>query len=395
MRVRALIGAVVVAAVVCALPVWAEESRFRKDFIRNYKELRFKEQDALVKSNKDVIRAEMGALVREALVEGIDFYERMFLLDIASAMAAGFKYHHGDDSLLDVIDPIVKIQVNAEKARVAELMKWKKEERFIGNFLMRSHKRDMEKAGVAPVIFPHWLHRVFFRCDECHSPDASTAPVFPMKRWTEKLSHEDFEGGRLCASCHDGKTAFSAAKVSGKTDGKDRARCERCHLAGLAAAERLHNPNAGAMDGFGEVADRVGSKWDPRGLTDFKLPVDRFGFIDWVALDSKGVFEPRKPGGGSDGREVVKSKILFKTGSTYVNDTLFDHKIHSDWMRCATCHPALFEEKLGGVDIRMRDMAAGRSCGLCHGKVSFTFANCKRCHSVKKGELPEGALVRE
>jgi len=68
-----------------------------------------------------------------------------------------------------------------------------------------------------------------------------------------------------------------------------------------------------------------------------------------------------------------------------VDDVLFDHQVHSDWIKCSTCHPAIFRDELGGNMIKMTDMAKGRFCGHCHGKVSFTFADCLRCHKKRRG----------
>jgi hypothetical protein len=49
---------------------------------------------------------------------------------------------------------------------------------------------------------------------------------------------------------------------------------------------------------------------------------------------------------------------------------------------------------LGGNEIIKVEMSRGKFCGYCHGKVSFTFADCLRCHTQPKGEMPEGVLIR-
>ncbi len=55
------------------------------------------------------------------------------------------------------------------------------------------------------------------------------------------------------------------------------------------------------------------------------------------------------------------------------------------------CHPALFIDKLGANQMKMLDLSRGQFCGHCHGKVSFPFADCLRCHkkSAGKGHVAE------
>jgi len=57
--------------------------------------------------------------------------------------------------------------------------------------------------NVPAVIFPHWKHRIRFRCLACH-PD-----VFEMKAETTDISMDALRAGELCARCHNGKTAFA------------------------------------------------------------------------------------------------------------------------------------------------------------------------------------------
>jgi c(7)-type cytochrome triheme protein len=55
----------------------------------------------------------------------------------------------------------------------------------------------------------------------------------------------------------------------------------------------------------------------------------------------------------------------------------------------------VFKDELGGNDVKMLEISRGNFCGHCHGKVSFTFADCLRCHNQAKGEAPEGVLTRK
>lgn len=61
------------------------------------------------------------------------------------------------------------------------------------------------------ALFSHWAHDRF-KCYACHPS------VFPQRRLG--FTHQDLDEGRYCASCHDGKRAWSF----------DEAECETCHV---------------------------------------------------------------------------------------------------------------------------------------------------------------------
>lgn len=67
--------------------------------------------------------------------------------------------------------------------------------------------------GLPPVVFPHWKHRVHFRCYACHPQP------FEMREGANQFALEDIRSGRFCGACHDGQTAFA---VSFDT-------CRTCH----------------------------------------------------------------------------------------------------------------------------------------------------------------------
>lgn len=64
----------------------------------------------------------------------------------------------------------------------------------------------------APAYFPHWVHRIKYKCYACH--DA----LFPMQRGANPTMAAMAKGAS-CGACHNGKTAF----------GVDT--CQRCHVA--------------------------------------------------------------------------------------------------------------------------------------------------------------------
>lgn len=75
-------------------------------------------------------------------------------------------------------------------------------------------KRKEGAAEGFPVsVFPHWIHRINYRCDACHTR------LFQMEAGTAEISMEDINTGRACGACHNGQKAF----------GTDFSSCNRCH----------------------------------------------------------------------------------------------------------------------------------------------------------------------
>jgi hypothetical protein len=105
----------------------ASGSSFREEFIKNYKEQRFQQQVRLVRENKELISGEVSALIEEAMQEDKSFEERMYLLDIANVMASMHKHWNDDEGPLKEVEPFIRQELEEEKQRVAELMKWKKQ----------------------------------------------------------------------------------------------------------------------------------------------------------------------------------------------------------------------------------------------------------------------------
>ena len=66
--------------------------------------------------------------------------------------------------------------------------------------------------GFPAAVFPHWVHRMKFRCYVCHPK------IFAMKKGASKVTMETINAGPYCGVCH-GKAAFPATA------------CARCHPA--------------------------------------------------------------------------------------------------------------------------------------------------------------------
>lgn len=78
--------------------------------------------------------------------------------------------------------------------------------------------RNSEKEGVRPVIYPHWFHRLRFRCKVCHHELG-----FQMRVGSNDISMAAIVDGKFCGMCHNGDIAWSVEF------------CHRCHsgLPGL------------------------------------------------------------------------------------------------------------------------------------------------------------------
>ena len=72
--------------------------------------------------------------------------------------------------------------------------------------------RGSDKAGVRPVVFPHWFHRIRFRCKVCHSELG-----FKMRAGANVIQMSDIIDGKFCGMCHNSQIAWGAE------------RCDLCH----------------------------------------------------------------------------------------------------------------------------------------------------------------------
>lgn len=72
--------------------------------------------------------------------------------------------------------------------------------------------RYAEKNGMRPVVFPHWFHRIRFRCKVCHYELG-----FKMRAGSNDVRMDDLINGRFCGACHNGDIAWAVD------------RCDLCH----------------------------------------------------------------------------------------------------------------------------------------------------------------------
>lgn len=96
-----------------------------------------------------------------------------------------------------------------------------------GDVVINKHA---EREGVRPVIFPHWFHRIRFRCKVCHSELG-----FQMRAGANDITMNAIIDGKFCGACHNGETAWSTEN------------CDLCHsgLPGLKSGIRGGNQTSG------------------------------------------------------------------------------------------------------------------------------------------------------
>ena len=80
-----------------------------------------------------------------------------------------------------------------------------------GDIVLNSKSESMKKANVKPVLFPHWFHRIRFKCKVCHED------IFILKAGANDINMSKIMRGQFCGKCHNGMTAWEPLY------------CDRCH----------------------------------------------------------------------------------------------------------------------------------------------------------------------
>ena len=233
-----------------------------------------------------------------------------------------------------------------------------------GNVVMNNYS---EKAGMAPVVFQHWLHRARFTCRLCHVDIG-----FGMKAGTTNVKAIDNINGYYCGTCHNGKRSFKGVEkmfeaCSKKHTPEDSKRCERCHSLGKS----------------------VKREYDLAEFT-AKFPKERFGNgINWEQAEEMGLIKPLD---FLDGVSIKRPALAIQKDFSLdakvegMPSIIFSHKKHTVWNGCEVCHPEIFiGVKKGSTKYSMIEIFDGKYCGVCHGKVAFPTLDCQRCHSKPVG----------
>ncbi|BCA80812.1 c(7)-type cytochrome triheme domain-containing protein [Desulfuromonas sp. AOP6] len=215
-----------------------------------------------------------------------------------------------------------------------------------GSVVMNNYS---EQKNIAPVVFPHWVHRARYTCRLCHVDIG-----FAMTAEGTQMTETDNINGLYCGACHNGQEAFSVAKAEKN--------CDRCHSYGK---------NVLFKNNF----------YDFRK----KMPKERFGNgIDWLKAEDEGLVTVRDYlEGVSISRAKIKEPDKFDLTPTEPNmpNIILSHQKHVVWNGCELCHPEIFPVKKSAQAYSMQDIFNGKYCGVCHDTVAFPNIDCQRCHT--------------
>lgn len=106
--------------------------------------------------------------------------------------------------------------------------------------------------------------------------------------------------------------------------------------------------------------------------------------VDWVKSLNNGSIEPRFDKDDPTKQPMVLDLNIVREVKGSMPNVVYPHKQHTEWLDCSNCHPAIFIPKKGANEISMASILLGEKCGVCHGKVAFPIAECRKCHSQRK-----------
>src|SRR6266540_4497310 len=175
-----------------------------------------------------------------------------------------------------------------------------------GRVIIKNYSR---RAGLAPVVFDHWVHRSRFTCRLCHVDIG-----FAMEAGGTEITAAMNRKGLYCGACHDGKRSFGGKKMfAACAEGaskEDSLRCDRCHSLG----KKVKKEND--FTAFSE-----------------KLPKTFLGNgVDWEEAEAKGLIKPIDfLEGVSVQRPALKAQKDFsiEVRSSWMDKVLFSHKKHA------------------------------------------------------------------
>lgn len=139
-------------------------------------------------------------------------------------------------------------------------------------------------------------------------------------------------------------------------------------------------------------AEQAGLAQHPIALDLADLPKDRYGLVDWATAIKTGKVKPRHtldPKSGPDEVPFTLDVVIFTKSKTQP-DVVFPHAVHTMWLTCTNCHPAIFpmNAKEANKMMTMPKIAAGDFCGRCHNRIAFPLSDCLRCHVKPKDQPP-------
>lgn len=80
-----------------------------------------------------------------------------------------------------------------------------------------------DERGMRPAIFPHWFHRIRFRCKVCHADLG-----FKFEAGGNDIDMLKIIDGQYCGACHNGEIAWSVEN------------CNFCHSGKPGTKTQVH-----------------------------------------------------------------------------------------------------------------------------------------------------------
>jgi len=80
-----------------------------------------------------------------------------------------------------------------------------------------------DDAGMRPAVFPHWFHRIRFRCKVCHADLG-----FKFEAGGNEINMLKIIDGQYCGACHNGEVAWSVEN------------CNLCHSGNPGTPTQVH-----------------------------------------------------------------------------------------------------------------------------------------------------------
>jgi c(7)-type cytochrome triheme protein len=96
-----------------------------------------------------------------------------------------------------------------------------------GDVVMNNYS---DAAGMRPVVFPHWFHRIRYRCKVCHADLG-----FKFKAGGNEVNMLKVIDGQFCGACHNGDVAWSIEN------------CNMCHSAKPGTPTQVHESTTQAL----------------------------------------------------------------------------------------------------------------------------------------------------
>ena len=99
-----------------------------------------------------------------------------------------------------------------------------------------------DASGMRPVVFPHWFHRIRYRCKVCHADLG-----FKFKAGGNEINMVKVIDGQFCGACHNGDVAWNVEN------------CNMCHSGKPGTPTQVHESTINSL-----VAPAVDAKREKR-----------------------------------------------------------------------------------------------------------------------------------